>query len=121
LGTAKGPTLYRSIVFALYWFGFLIVYRTGLPSVYTYVKKFSYAVVIFYGWFTTYQQTLPQSGIVSVPLYPDTVLVIPPTLFIMLFRSTDTGSPAVALAYQLKKGFGGEASSSSKRKLIAPM
>ena len=73
MGTAKGPTLYRSIVFALYWFGFLIVYRTGLPSVYTYVKKFSYAVVIFYGWFTTYQQTLPQSGIVSVPLYPDTV------------------------------------------------
>lgn len=120
MGTAKGPTLYRITVFALYWFGFLIVYGTGLPSL-TYVKKFSCAVVIFYGWFTTYQQTLPQSGIVSVPLYPDTVLVIPPTLFKMLFRSTVTGCPAVASACQLKKGFGGEASSSSKRKLIAPM
>jgi len=84
------------------------------------MKKFSCAVFIFCGWFTMYQHTLPQAGIVSVPEYPETELVVPPTLFRMLFRSTVTGSPAVAFACQSNQGLF-EASSSSKRMLIAPM
>ena len=67
-----------------------------------------------------YQQVpVVQPGIVSVPEYPDTLFIVPAILDKTRLGSTVIGLPAVASAYQAKKGLAGAVTSSLNKTLTA--